>query len=162
MRKSMGGAERSAHDKAWCLDFGDPDTFLFVPPEYLGEPAAKKGFLSRFTGKAAPQSQDLAEVAKHEHPMAINMGDSLAKAVRENPEMLHQADDRGLTLLHQLALASMCKCRGSMAVGADWQLVVIGRGNWTTACRSEMYDRTTGGMRDRTAGPFARDGFAKS
>ncbi len=105
MRKNMGRGERSGHDQAWGLDFGDPDSFTIVPPEYIGQSAAKNGLLSRLTGGGRSGSQDVAEVAKHEHPMAINMGDSLSQAVQENPEMLHQADDRGMTLLHQLALA---------------------------------------------------------
>ena len=105
MRKNMSRGERSSHDQVWGFDFGSPDTFTVVPPDYIGEPTAKKGLLSRLTDRRQAQSQDLAEVAKHEHPMAINMGESLAQAVQEKPEMLHQTHDRGFTPLHQLALA---------------------------------------------------------
>lgn len=37
--------------------------------------------------------------------MSVNMRDSLDQTLTENPELVHQTDDRGYTFLHQLSLA---------------------------------------------------------
>jgi uncharacterized protein YegJ (DUF2314 family) len=104
LRSRMGKHERKQHDQAWGLDFGDVGIVHLVPPEYIGQAPAKKGFLSRLAGsKAAPQ--DYKAVAAAEHPMSVNMRESLDKTLTENPGLLQQADDRGYTFLHQLSLA---------------------------------------------------------
>ena len=105
MRSRMSKGERSQHDKAWGFDFGELGVIPLVPPEYLGDPPVrKKGLLSIFGGvKSTPQ--DYAKVAGYEHPMSVNMRDSLDQALAKDLSMVHQADDRGYNLLHQLSLA---------------------------------------------------------
>ena len=102
MRSRMSRGERLAHDKAWGLDFGDPNEIQIVPPEYLGQ--KRPGLFARLLG-SGQRSQDPAEVAKKEHPMALNMTESLEEFVQQDPSNLTVADDHGFTLLHQLALA---------------------------------------------------------
>ncbi|MDA8744459.1 DUF2314 domain-containing protein [Rubripirellula amarantea] len=101
IRAAMSKSERRAHDDAWGLDFGHPESIVVVPPDYIGQPAPKKSFL----GGSKPVVQDLAEVAKREHPMAINMLPSLEEQLTEDPSIVHQTDERGFTFLHQLTLA---------------------------------------------------------
>ncbi|WP_197527241.1 DUF2314 domain-containing protein [Pirellulimonas nuda] len=105
MRSRMDSGERKQHDRAWGFDFGDPGVVLLVPPEYIAQaPAKAKGFLSRF-GPSKQAPQDYAAVAAAEHPMSVNMRESLDQALGESPEMLGEPDDEGFPLLHQLALA---------------------------------------------------------
>ncbi|MGB7323902.1 MAG: DUF2314 domain-containing protein, partial [Rubripirellula sp.] len=99
MRAEMSKSERKAHDGAWGLNFGHPDSIIVVPPDYIGQSAPKKGL---FSGPK-PIVQDLTEVAKHEHPMALNMLDSLKEQLQQDPSLTQHADDRGLTFLHQLS-----------------------------------------------------------
>lgn len=105
MRSRMEAGERKQHDRAWGHDFGDVGIVPLVPASYLGgEPPKKKGFLSRF--KKTPQKpQDYAKVAAAEHPMSVNMRESFEQTLQENPELLHETDDKGFTFLHQLSLA---------------------------------------------------------
>ncbi len=79
MRSRMDPAERAAHDEAWGLEFGDPRAVQVVPD-----------------GDAS---------LNFDHPMAVNMGQSLAEHLNEDPGNVHQRDDNGWTFLHQLALA---------------------------------------------------------
>lgn len=101
LRSRMGRVERAQHDKAWGLDFGNPDQIHVVPATYLSK---KPSLLGRVLG-GGNQPPDLAEVEATEHPMAVHMGPSLEKTLQEKPEFLHEADDDGFTLLHSLALA---------------------------------------------------------
>ena len=105
LRSRMEKGERKQHDRAWGFDFGDVGVVNFVPPEYIGEaPAKKKGLLSRFGGsEAAPQ--DYATVVATEHPMSVNMRESLEQTLIENSNLIHEPDDRGFRFLHQLSLA---------------------------------------------------------
>lgn len=105
MRSRMGKGERTQHDKAWGFDFGEVGVVPLVPPEYIGDPPLKKkGLLSLISGsKVIPQ--DYARVAAAEHPMSVNMRESLDQALTENPRMIQQTDDRGYSFLHQLSLA---------------------------------------------------------
>ena len=52
-----------------------------------------------FRSKPEPVNPDA------EHPMAINMAESLAKFLKEDPDNATSADDDGLTMLHSLAMA---------------------------------------------------------
>lgn len=105
LRSRMAKGERKQHDQAWGFDFGDVGIVHLVPPEYIGEPPVKKtGLFSRFSGsKATPQ--DYAVVAATEHPMSVNMREKLEQTLTEKPEFIHETDDRGYTILHQLSLA---------------------------------------------------------
>lgn len=105
MRSRMGKAERAQHDQAWGLDFGEVGIVNVVPPEFLGAGAGKKKGLFSSLSKSKPVPQDYAALAAMEHPMSVNMRESLDKALTENPEFLTDPDDRGFTFLHQLALA---------------------------------------------------------
>jgi len=105
LRSRMGKGERKQHDQAWGFDFGEVGIVNLVPPEYLGESSAKrKGFLSRF-GTSSPAPQDYSVVAATEHPMSVNMRDSLDQILTENPAFVHETDHRSYNFLHQLALA---------------------------------------------------------
>lgn len=104
LRSRMGKGERKQHDQAWGFDFGEVGNVHLVPPEFIGDaPAKKKGLLSGFGSKPAPQ--DYAKVASMEHPMSANMRESFEQTLADNPSMVHDTDDRGYSFLHQLALA---------------------------------------------------------
>lgn len=102
LRSRMSRSERAQHDAAWGLDFGDPNSIHVVPPEFFGK--KKPGLLGKFFG-GGNKAPDMAEVEAAEHPMAANMGPSLEETLKEKPHFVHEADDRGFTLLHSLALA---------------------------------------------------------
>ena len=106
MRSRMSAGERKQHDAAWGHDFGDVGIVPLVPSDYLGDEAPqKKGLFSKFK-KTPQQPQNYSKVAQLEHPMSANMRESFEQSLRENPEILEQADDaHGFTFLHQLALA---------------------------------------------------------
>jgi hypothetical protein len=105
LRSRMGKGERRQHDQAWGFDFGEVGIVNLVPPEYIGEaPLKKRGFFSRF-GSSKSTPQDESVVAATEHPMSVNMRDSLDQTLTKNPQLVHQPDHRGYTFLHQLSLA---------------------------------------------------------
>jgi uncharacterized protein YegJ (DUF2314 family) len=94
LRARMPPAEREAHDGAWGLDFGDPRHVRLLPPEYPPPPA--------------------------EHPMALNMGASLAEHLKADPGAVTARSKGGLTLLHELALAGSAQGVATvLAHGAD-------------------------------------------
>lgn len=110
LRRGMSPSERKAHDAAWGgLDFGEAGIVNIVPPNYIGQepPPRKKKGLGALFGKAAspPAPQDYAAVAAAEHPMSVNMRESLEESLRQQPDAVHQADERGFTIFHDLALA---------------------------------------------------------
>ena len=105
LRSRMGRGERKQHDQAWGFDFGEVGVVNLVPPEYVGESRSKrKGFLSRF-GSSSPAPQDYSVVAATEHPMSVDIRDSLDQTLTKNPELVHETDHRGYSFLHQLSLA---------------------------------------------------------
>jgi uncharacterized protein YegJ (DUF2314 family) len=83
MRSRMDRRERAEHDAAWGLDFGDPRSIEVIPLAVKGRPA------------------DL----NADHPMAINMRQSLAEHLQQDPRRVHERDDEGWTLLHRMSLA---------------------------------------------------------
>ncbi len=97
MRARMSLTERRAHDEAWGFDFGDPNHVALVPS---------------WTPGADPEA---------EHPMSENMAQGLAEAIDANPvAFLVEADERGLTTLHSLALGgSAAGVRVLLEKGAD-------------------------------------------
>lgn len=105
MRSRMTDSERKQHDKAWGFDFGKVGVVNLVPPSYIGDMAASKRGLFGVFGKAAQEQQDYAKVAEAEHPMSVNMRESLDQQLNQSPDFLSHADDFGMTLLHQLCLA---------------------------------------------------------
>jgi len=92
MRARMGTRERAEHDAAWGLNFGDPANIRVVPAE------KRTGFLKGLFGK-----KENAEIG--EHPMSENMGPALAEQLAQMPEMIHEKDEKGWTLLHHQSLA---------------------------------------------------------
>jgi uncharacterized protein YegJ (DUF2314 family) len=90
MRSRMSPKERKEHDAAWGLNFGDP---------------AK--------ARAAENETD-------EHPMSVNMVQSLKDSLKKQPTLIHSADDNGWTLLHQEAMAgSAPTVKVLLEAGAD-------------------------------------------
>lgn len=98
MRAQMPRGERSAHDNAWGLDFGDPQT---VEIFYKDQP--KKSLFSFFQ-KSEPLVSD-AELMNQEHPMCINMAEGYGEQLQESREVLSQKDEHGNTMLHTDSLA---------------------------------------------------------
>ncbi len=81
IRSEMDEQERSEHDEAWGLDFGDLNDIQIVcdqkdHPEYLIE-----------------------------HPMSMSMQDKLCQYIQENPQELTETSNTGLTMLHLEAIA---------------------------------------------------------
>ncbi|MDR2223489.1 MAG: DUF2314 domain-containing protein [Flavobacteriaceae bacterium] len=81
MRSVMSDEERQEHDAAWGLDFGSYDEVLVVRdqiehPEYLIE-----------------------------HPMSVNMKDSLIEFLDQNPDEVKVTDEAGITFLHREVIA---------------------------------------------------------
>jgi uncharacterized protein YegJ (DUF2314 family) len=108
MRSRMGRQERAQHDAAWGLDFGDAGQIRLMP-----EPKKGGGLLQSWFGKK--QTIDLDE-----HPMSVNMAQSLLEQLAKNPEMVNSTDDNGWTFLHQEALAgSAPTVQVLLAAGAD-------------------------------------------
>lgn len=103
LRKRMGRGERSQHDQAWGLDFGDPSVIHVVPPMYSGQEASKVGFLGRLLGQKP--KNDPIDPDSCDHPMAINMGDSLRDHLKKNPGAATEGNDEGWTLLHDMTSA---------------------------------------------------------
>jgi uncharacterized protein YegJ (DUF2314 family) len=107
MRSRMGPEERREHDRAWGLDFGDPANVRVAP-----DPGKGKGLLKNWFGKG--------RAAPEEHPMSENMAPSLKEQLAKDPSLLSATDDRGWTLLHQLALAgSTAGVKVLLEAGAD-------------------------------------------
>lgn len=100
IRSRMPASERRAHDEAWGMEFGDPEEIevVYVPTEPVG-------WLGRLLGKKPVIDPEVRKQHMLEHPMCINMGDSLKEALQESKEMLYETDDEGWTMLHRDALA---------------------------------------------------------
>lgn len=94
LRTQMQKAERDNHDQAWGFEFGNPYHVKVLPDAY---------------------AQDGAE-----HPMALNMGMAMAEHLKKNPQEVAAQDERGFTLLHDLALAGAASAVSiALAHGAD-------------------------------------------
>lgn len=96
IRAEMDENARREHDEAWNIDFGDPQNFEYVQgqnenPDYL-----------------------------REHPMSINMQDSLRQFLQEYPEEIAQQADDGSTLLHRETIAgNLTSVKILLEFGAD-------------------------------------------
>ena len=77
MRASMSQEERAEHDEMWGLEFGDPHTIALLTTE---------------------NEED-------EHPMSLNMLESLKETLKTSNEILEYRDEWGGTMLHYEALA---------------------------------------------------------
>ena len=81
MRSGMSSKERTSHDQAWGLDFGDHNETLLV-----------------FEQKENPENLI-------EHPMSKNMSEKLREFLQENPDEMSNADENGHIMLHNEAIA---------------------------------------------------------
>jgi uncharacterized protein YegJ (DUF2314 family) len=91
-RAKMTPAERRDHDRAWGLPFAPPGQ---VQVDRQPDPDA-------------------------EHPMSENIAATYRKQFGENRSLLAHQDDRGWTLLHELALAgSAANVQTMLELGAD-------------------------------------------
>lgn len=81
MRSAMSSQERESHDKAWGLDFGDPDDILLV-----------------YKQKENPENLS-------DHPMDKNMAPKVREHFEQNPGDINNKDANGLTMLHLDAIA---------------------------------------------------------
>ncbi len=100
IRSRLPASQRRAHDKAWGMEFSEPDEIevVYVPTEPVG-------FLGRLLGKKPVIDPEERKLNMLEHPMCINMGDSLREALQQSKEMVYETDDEGWTMLHREALA---------------------------------------------------------
>lgn len=81
MRSEMSEKERQEHDNAWGMDFGDFNDIQVV-----------------FEQKEKPENLI-------EHPMSINMKESLQDFIKNNPNELTSKDESGNTFLHRETIA---------------------------------------------------------
>lgn len=81
MRSEMSETERAEHDEAWGMDFGDYNDILVA-----------------FEQKEKPENLI-------EHPMSINMKESLLEFIKNNPNEVISKDDLGYTFLHRETIA---------------------------------------------------------
>ena len=98
MRSRMSPQEMRGHDEAWGLDFGDPNKIEIF---YKSKPR-KKGLLSMFKKDSVATDEEMMNA---EHPMCLNMLDSLREQLQGSDEMLKSQDDKGNTMMHSDALA---------------------------------------------------------
>jgi len=83
MRSRMSANDRTAHDKAWGLDFGDASNIRV-----------------ELRDDKQPRSLKFED-----HPMCVNMLEKCEQQLRENPSMTTTPYERGWTLLHTESLA---------------------------------------------------------
>ncbi|NWK57632.1 DUF2314 domain-containing protein [Verrucomicrobiaceae bacterium N1E253] len=101
IRSRMSRQERSAHDEAWGYDFGLPNQISLFDGHSTSKPS--DGFLRRFRRSAPDTNSDSEEYP--EHPMSINMTESYASGVSEDPSMINNQGLHGWTFLHIEAAA---------------------------------------------------------
>lgn len=95
IRKSMSSGERKNHDKAWGLDFGDPDDSRIFHYE-----VTRKKLFSR------KLKSDRVELYDKDHPMCLNMLQKYEDQLKQSPdEILNYRDSAGNSLLHTEALS---------------------------------------------------------
>lgn len=104
IRSQMSRSERSQHDSAWGLNFGDPNQIELMPAEWFGKKSGG-GFFSKLFGGGGASAPTPLELETTEHPMAANMADSLEEFLDNDPSNVHSKDDLGFTLLHQQTMA---------------------------------------------------------
>ena len=103
MRLGMDKKELKAHDDAWGMDFGVPGGIRLVPESYLPEEIKPKR-------SPLPELEGLfvhglfKQVSELEHPMSVNMRESLVEQLQEDQSFLTAIDENGFTLLHNLAM----------------------------------------------------------
>jgi uncharacterized protein YegJ (DUF2314 family) len=86
MRSEMDKKTRKQHDKVWGLDFGEPNKILIV-----------------YEQEKHPENLT-------EHPMSINMKESMEEFLKQYPNELTLRDELGYTLLHKETIAGNKTC----------------------------------------------------
>ncbi|MEO0796404.1 MAG: DUF2314 domain-containing protein [Verrucomicrobiota bacterium] len=97
MRSRMSKSDCQAHDNAWGFDFGDPAVI-----EVVARSPIKKKMFSMFRKETEPTEEELMS---REHPMCVNMVESLKEQLAKSDEFLVFRDERGNSMLHSDALA---------------------------------------------------------
>jgi len=96
IRSEMTNQELKEHDKAWGLDFGDCNEILLA-----------------YQQKENPENLV-------EHPMSINMKESIIKFIKENPNEITFMDENGYTFLHREVIAgNLTSVKILLEAGAD-------------------------------------------
>ena len=96
IRAQMSEKDRKSHDEAWGLDFGSPTNVLLA---YQQE----------------EHPENLIE-----HPMSINMKESLIEFLSQHPDEITKKDPHGYTMLHREAIAGNKTCAEVLIqMGAD-------------------------------------------
>ncbi|MCL2755309.1 MAG: DUF2314 domain-containing protein [Oscillospiraceae bacterium] len=86
VRDTLSESEKTEHDNAWGLDFGDSNNILV----------------------AYEQEENPENLI--EHPMSANMKDGLVKFLQEQPKNITSNDSFGYTMLHRQAIAGNKAC----------------------------------------------------
>jgi uncharacterized protein YegJ (DUF2314 family) len=96
MRSEMDKKERKQHDKAWGLDFGDPDKILIA------------------------YEQDKYPENLIEHPMSRVIKDKLKALLSQQSDEILKKDESGYTMLHRETIAGNKTCvEILLQMGAD-------------------------------------------
>jgi uncharacterized protein YegJ (DUF2314 family) len=99
MRANMNERERRDHDRAWGLEFGDPNEVSIEIDRGVKE---KSGLFSRlFSRTKAPDAPEI----HRDHPMCTNMLPKYEEHLRGDPALGSSVDEQGWTLLQREALA---------------------------------------------------------
>ena len=96
----MSARERSEHDAAWGLEFGDPSNVLV---EIQREPKAKAGLFSGLFGRGSQQPG--AAKSFRDHPMCANMLPKFEAQLQADRSIASSIGEDGWSLLHQEALS---------------------------------------------------------
>lgn len=104
MRRTMSKKELKQHDAAWGLEFGTPGVVRLVPDDHIPENGRKVTTPIPDLDGISIQG-DYKIIESLEHPMSVNMRQSLEEMLAKSPEFLDSADNAGLTVLQQMAIA---------------------------------------------------------
>ena len=85
IRSQMPPHERKAHDEAWGLDFGAPETVRLVYKETPSPPGQARAF--------------------QDHPACLAMLSQIDEQIRKDPSFVDEEDEDGWTTMHHEALA---------------------------------------------------------
>lgn len=96
IRSMMNESDRTKHDTAWGLDFGNPDKILVA-----------------YEQEEHPENLT-------EHPLSAASKDSLVKFLQDYPEHIVSKDASGYTMLHRQVIAGNKACvEALLQMGAD-------------------------------------------
>lgn len=100
----MDSDRLKSHDDAWGMDFGKPGGIRLVPESYLpDEWKNKRTRIPKIDGMFI--YGDFKKINEMEHPMSVNMRESLEEQAIANKSLLSSTDENGFNMLHSLAIA---------------------------------------------------------